>query len=71
MAYHVGARHGQGRDRAKVAVVSVTTSGLVTKPPNSSLIKDSMSSTRPSRAGSSIIWVPEYESMSLRYSEAL
>ena len=51
--------------------MSVTTSGLVTVPPKSSCMKDPISSRRPKRSDSFIIWVLEYESISSRYSEAL
>ena len=48
-----------GVGQVRVAVVSVTTSGLVTTPPKLFRMRDSMSSSRPSRSDSSIIWVPE------------
>jgi len=57
--------------QASLAVVSVTTSGRVTAPPKWRSMNASMSSSRPCRSVSSIICVPEYESMSLRYSAAL
>ena len=62
---------GDALDRAvyrqvRVAVVSVTTSGLVTTPPKSFRMKDSISSSSPSLSDSAIIWVPEYESIRLR-----
>lgn len=55
-----------GQHQVRVAVVSVTTSGLVTKPPKSFRMKNSISSSRPTRSDSSIIWVTEYESISIR-----
>ena len=51
--------------------MSVTTSGLVMSPRKCSRMKASMSFTSPVRSDSSIICVPEYESISCRYSEAV
>lgn len=56
----------EGQRQASTAVVSVTTRGLVIWPAKSRLMKDSMSSNSPARSSSSIICVPEYESISLR-----
>lgn len=50
---------GAGDCYVSVAVVRVTTSGLVTTPPKSSRTKVSMASSRPRRADSSIICVLE------------
>jgi hypothetical protein len=50
----------------RLAVVRVTTSGLVTTPPKSFRMKVSISSSKPTRSDSCIIWVPEYESIRFR-----
>jgi len=63
-----GVGHGEraGKRLESTAVVSVTTRGLVILPPKSRSMKDSMSSSRPTRSLSFIIRVPEYESISFR-----
>ena len=59
------------RRSARLAVVSATTSGLVTCPSKSLLMNASMSSTRPARSLASIMLVSENESISFRYSAAV
>ena len=64
-------REPRDRHQVTLAVVNVTTIGLVTRLSNCCRTKFSMSSSSPCLACGVIICVLEYESISLRYSAAL